>query len=124
MRRSKATVGPTIGDGSGTFYSARLSGMLESIRYVKPGAASYTDGVDVTITKESDGEAVLTCTDINASATFHPKAAAHDITGAAALRVAAGLPLLTGIALANERLKFVVAAGGSAKTGDFWITVS
>jgi len=106
-----------------TGYSPRLSGELVSLRYVKPGAASYTDGVDTVITKESDGEAVLTATNHNSSATFYPLAATHDITGAAALRVATGLPLLGPIVLANDRLKFIVADGGTAKTGDWYVTV-
>lgn len=121
-RRVKVTV-LTDGAGAATVYSPRLTGKLNSIRYVKPGAASYTDGVDTVVTKESDGAPVLTMTDHNASASFYPQAAVHDITGAAALRVAAGLPLLGPIVLANERLKFVMAAGGAAKTGDFYVTV-
>ncbi len=106
-----------------TGYSARLTGELVSLRYVKHATTPYTDGVDTVITKESDGQAVMTATDHNATATYNPLAAAHDITGAAALRVAAGLPLLVPIVLANDRLKFVVAAGGTAKTGDWYVTV-
>lgn len=122
MRRHRITL-TTIADGSVTGYSPRLSGKILSLRYVKHATTAYSDGVDTVITKESDGEAVMTATDHNASTTWHPLAAQHDITGAAALRVAAGLPLLGPIGVANDRLKFVVAAGGDSKIGDWYVHV-
>jgi hypothetical protein len=112
----------TIADGSGTGYTEYpLAGHISAIRYVK---SDYADGVDFVITGENSGIAVLTGTDVNASATYAPRHATHDVTGAASLYAAAGEPVEDRIPVAGERLKIVVASGGATKTGAFHVYIA
>lgn len=108
----------TIADGSATAYSPVVTGKISQIRYVK---TDFTDGVDFTITAEATGETIWTDTNINASETVAPRQPTHDTAGAAALYAAAGSAVLDKISLANDRVKIVIAAGGSTKTGTFHI---
>lgn len=122
MRRFKATV-TTAADGTVTAYTLRISGKLHSVSYVKPGAASYTDGVDFTITRELTGESIWTEANVNASASRYPRVPTHDGVGAASLFAAAGEPVEDRIGLGNERIKIVLAQGGNAKVGAFYFLV-
>jgi len=110
--------------GAGTGYAASVRGMnrgnVKAIRYVK---TDYAAGVDFVITGETSGMAILTGTDVNASATFFPRAATCDIVGAASLYAAAGEPVEVEIPIADEQIKIVVAAGGDTKTGTFHIWI-
>jgi len=110
----------TAADGSATAYSPVVTGKLSQIRYVK---TDFTDGVDFTITAEATGETIWTDTNINASETVAPRQPTHDTAGAAALYAGAGVAVLDKIALANDRVKIVIAAGGNAKTGTFHIVL-
>jgi len=110
----------TNSSGDGTGYTPNICGLIHAIRYVK---TDYTDGVDVTVTTEGSGQAVLTWTNVNASDTSYPRAATHDVTDAASLYAAAGEPVETLIPVAGERIKIVVAAGGDTKTGVFHVYV-
>jgi hypothetical protein len=107
------------GDGTG-YTSEPLNGYIAAIRYVK---TDYANGVDVTITGNDSGIAVLTGTDVNASATFYPRDATVDIVGAASLYAAAGEPVESRIPVADEQLKIVVASGGDTKSGTFHVFV-
>lgn len=122
MRRYKLTV-TTASDGSATAYTPRLSGKINSIRYVKDGTIPYTDGVDFAITLEATGENVWTQVDINASVTVYPRAPVASQAGVASLFAAAGTAVQDKIAVGNDRVKVVLAAGGNAKVGVFHITV-
>jgi hypothetical protein len=113
----------TDGDGDAEEYSPVLSGNLISIRYVKPGSGSYTDGVDFALTSEATGATLWAEDDVNASATRHPRAATHSTAGAAALYAAAGEAVFDKIALGRDRVKIVVADGGDTKSGTFHITI-
>src|SRR5689334_15742205 len=97
----------TASDGSATAYSPYLSGRLSAIHYVKPGAASYTDGVDFTITAEATGETLWTESNVNASATRYPRAATHSTAGVAALYASGGTAVQAQIALSRDRVKIV-----------------
>jgi len=110
----------TAADGSATAYSVGLTGKLSQIRYVK---TDFTDGVDFTITNESTGETLWAEDNVNVSATRAPRQATHSTAGVAALYAAAGSAVLDKIALANDRIKIVIAAGGDTKTGAFHFLV-
>lgn len=103
----------TAADGSATVYSPRISGEVHQLRYEK---IDFADGVDFTVTTDALGETVWAQSNVNASATVAPRQPSHTTAGVAATldgTVAALVP----IALANDRLKVVVAQGGNAKTG-------
>lgn len=119
MKRYKVTV-TTAADGSATAYSPRLSGELDSIHYVK---ADFADGVDFTITDEATGENLWVDTNINASEVVRPRAPVHDQAGNARLYASGGTAVSSKIALANSRIKIVIAQGGNAKTGAFHFLV-
>ena len=106
----------TASDGSATAYSPVVTGKVSRIVYV---ATDYAAGVDFTITAEATGETIWTELNVNASATKAPRQATHSTAGVAALYAAGGTAVNDKIALANDRVKIVIAAGGNAKTGTF-----
>ncbi len=110
----------TAADGSATAYSPVVTGKLSQIRYVK---TDFADGSTFTITAEATGETLWSEAAVNASATRAPRQATHSTLGAAALYAAAGQAVLDKIALANDRVKIVIAAGGDTKTGVFHIVM-
>ena len=110
----------TIADGSATAYSGVLTGKLSQIRYVK---TDFADASTFTITAEATGETLWTESSVNASATRAPRQATHSTAGAAALFAAGGAAVLDKIALANDRVKIVIASGGNTKTGVFHIVM-
>lgn len=122
MRRIVVSV-TTDGSGDATAYSPPVSGKIASVSYVKPGAASYTDGVDFTITKEITGETIWTESNVNATAHRSPRAATHSNAGAAALYASGGVAVNDKIAIARERIKIVVAQGGASKVGAFHFNI-
>jgi len=123
MERISLTI-TVDGSGDGTDYAVSsrglLTGKIHAIRYVKD---DYADGIDVAITGETSGIAILTVTDMNATATYLPRAATCDIVAAASLYAAAGEPVEDRIPIANERIKIVVSSGGDTKSGTFHIWV-
>lgn len=106
----------TIADGSATAYSEVVTGKLSQIRYVK---TDFADGSTITITSEATGETLWTETGVNASATRAPRQATHSTAGAAALYAGGGAAVNDKIALANDRIKIVIANGGDTKAGVF-----
>ncbi len=110
----------TIADGSATVYSGIVTGKLSHIRYVK---TDFSDGVDFVVTAEATGEILWDEDNVNASATRAPRQATHDTLGVASVFIAAGQAVLDKIALANDRVKIVIAAGGDTKTGTFHIVM-
>lgn len=107
---------------TGTGYSPYFSGFIESIEYVKDGSNAYSDGVDMTITADVTGEALLTLTDQNSSVVKRPRTATHTTAGVAAT-LDGTRPALGRIALSRDRVKVAIAQGGNAKTGTFVVTV-
>lgn len=118
MRRIKVTV-TTDGSGDATAYSPQVSGQIYGVSYVKPGAASYTDGVDFVITNETTGQIIWDEDNVNATAHRAPRQPVHTQVGVAGVYASAGEGVLVPIAIAQSRIKIVVAAGGAAKTGAF-----
>lgn len=110
----------TIADGSVTGHSPVITGLLSQIRYVKDDFAA---GVDFTITSEATGETLWTEADVNASKTVAPRQATHSTVGVASLYAAAGEPVEDKIALANDRIKIVIAQGGDTKSGTFHLVL-
>lgn len=115
FKRKSVTV-TTIADGSATGYIPVDTGRLMSLSYVK---TDYADGVDFTVTVDATGEGIWTDTDINASETVYPRAAVHDVAGAPALFADSGEAIVEPIAIAEDRIKIVIADGGNAKSGEF-----
>ena len=118
MRRIKVTV-TTDGSGDATAYSTRQSGKIHAVSYVKPGAGSYTDGVDFTITSEATGQNIWVESNVNATAHRAPRQPTHSQAGVASLHAAGGTAVETPVAIANDRIKIVIAQGGAAKVGAF-----
>ena len=110
----------TDASGDATGYSPVITGRILTIHYV---ATDYSAGVDFTITAEATGETIWTESNVNATKTVAPRQATHSTAGVAALYAAAGTAVNDHVALANDRVKIVVAAGGNAKTGAFHIIV-
>lgn len=110
----------TDGSGNATAYSRYLSGYINAIQYVK---TDFSDGVDFTITAEATGESILALTDQNTAVKLFPRAATHSTAGVASLYAGSGQAVNTRIALGADRVKVVIAQGGSAKTGAVVVTV-
>jgi hypothetical protein len=119
LRRFNVDV-TTASDGSATVYTPYLSGYIHAIEYVK---TNFTDGVDFTITAEATGETIWTESNVNAAKVCLPRAATHSTAGVAALYAAGGTAVLDRIALGRDRVKFVLASGGNATTGEFIVIV-
>lgn len=114
----------TIADGSGTGYTPVTTGCVLAIIYVKDaGASPYSNGVGVTATVEGTGESVWAEANVNASASRYPRAATHSVAGVASLYAAAGTAVNDRLAVANDRIKIVLASGGDTKVGAFHVLI-
>lgn len=110
----------TASDGSATAYSPTITGKVSQIRYVK---TDFANGVDFTITAEATGETIWAQNDVNASATVAPRQPTHSTAGVAELFASGGTAVSDKIALANDRIKIVIASGGNVKTGTFHFVI-
>lgn len=111
----------TDGSGNAEVYTPSVTGRVISIRYVK---TNFTNGVDFTITSENTGQTIWTDTNIDASETVAPRQATHDTAGNASLYdTVSNEPVEDYIYLALDRVKIVIASGGSATTGTFHVTI-
>ena len=107
----------TASDGSATAYSNVIDyGLLSQIRYIK---TDFSDGSTFTITSEATGETLWNESAVNASATRAPRQATHSTAGAASLYAGSGTAVNDKIAIVNDRIKIVIASGGSVKSGTF-----
>lgn len=114
LRLAAVTV-TTAADGSATAYSETVTGKLSTIRYVK---TDFANGSTITMTSEATGETLWAESNVNASATRAPRQATHTTAGVASVYAATD-GVLDKIALANDRVKIVIASGGNVKTGTF-----
>lgn len=105
----------TDASGAATSYTPVVTGRVLAVVYAK---TDFADGVDFTITAEATGQSLWTDTNINASETVYPVAAAN-LGGTGAASTLTELP----IAVAKDRIKIVVASGGDTKTGTFHVVV-
>lgn len=110
----------TDASGDAEVYSPVIRGKLVSIRYVK---TDFADGVDFVLTGETSGQTIWSEEAVNASATRYPRAPTHSTAGVAALYASGGEAVNDMIALADERIKIVVADGGDTKTGTLHIVI-
>ncbi|WP_246710134.1 hypothetical protein [Martelella soudanensis] len=122
MAIRKFTVTVTTGTATGEGFSPFLSGYIESIQYIKPGADPFADGVDFTITAETTGETIWSELNVNAAVIKHPRAATHSTAGVAAT-FDGTRPVLDRVALGRDRVKIAVAQGGNGTSGTFVIAV-
>lgn len=122
MKRYKVEV-TTAADGSATAYSPRLSGLLYAVHYVPDGSAAYDNTVDMTITDEATGQPLVSRSNVAAAFVANPRTPTSAADGTASLYAAGGTAIQDKIAIANSRVKIVLAQGGNAKTGDFHILV-
>jgi len=104
----------TDAGGDATVYTGNVNGRIVACIYTK---TDFATGVDFTITGETSGQTIWTELDVDASVTVAPRQATHDTAGVASLYAAAGEPVENYVALADERIKVVIANGGNAKTG-------
>jgi len=111
----------TAADGSATAYTPVVTGTIVAIHYVK---TDFANGVDFTITAEATGETIWTESNVDATASRAPRQATHSTAGVAALYAGGGSAVLAPIAIANDRVKIVIASGGNAKTGTFHVVLS
>ena len=112
----------TAAGGAATAYTPVTTGFVASIVYTKHATNPYAAGCDFTVTAEESGAAIWTGTDVNATVTVSPRAQVHGTTGTGL--VYAGTDAVADrIAVAQERIKLVIAAGGDAKDGTFDIYV-
>lgn len=104
----------TAADGSATAYCGPFNGRVLAVLYDGGFAAT----ADFTITSRTTGQAILSLTDVAASAaSWAPRRATHSTAGAAALYAGGGSAVLDHIHLVNEDISVVIAQGGNAATG-------
>lgn len=114
----------TDATGAGTGYTPVICGYVESIRYAK---TDYANSVTLVVTGETTGTAILSLAagQMDASVTKNPRCPVHSVAaGAALLYAAAGEAVTDKLAIAGERIKLVVAAGGDTKAGTYYVTVT
>lgn len=105
-------------DGTATGYFAKATGKINAIAYVKPGSNNFVNGVDFTITAESTGQTIWTEANVNASKVCAPRLATHGTDGVAALYASGGTAVQDKIAIAEDRVKVVIAQGSGGSGGE------
>lgn len=103
----------TDGSGDCTAYSVDVAGLVIGYHYDRGTLDNAT--TDITVTEEDTGAALLTLTNVTASAVYLPRVATHDVNGVATGALDA--PAVVG------RIKVVVAQGGNAKAGTLYAYV-
>lgn len=122
MHAARETVSLTTdGSGAATGYTNNVTGRILGVHYVKPGSGGFDNGVSLTVTLEATGESVVVITS-NTSLNTYPRVGVQDATGAAATLDGTRL-MRTEVVACNDRVKVVVAGGGSAKTGTVYVIV-
>lgn len=111
----------TAADGSATGYTPVVTGRIINVIYSK---TDFANGVDFTITLEATEQVVWDEDNVDASKTVAPRQATTDTLGVASLYAAGGEAVEDYIVAARDRVKIVIANGGSAKTGTFTVVVA
>lgn len=97
------------GDGAATVYlGSRLRGKVHAVKYVK---GTLDSGTDIVLTGETSGVAILTDSPSD-DEWFYPRAFPNQVTDGAAGEVPS-----EDVHVLNERIKVVVAQGGSGGVG-------
>ncbi len=122
MAYAQAHVVAVTTDSSGdvTARTPVVNGAVLTIIFTDTDLAA---GADFTITTEDTAQNLWVETDTGASKTVAPRQPTHDTAGVASLYASSGEPVEGFIYAANERIKIVVAQGGSVKSGSFTVIV-
>lgn len=107
----------TAADGSGTFYTKHMTGIVLGIHIVVPGSGGIEATADFTITAERTGAAVLTVANVNGSTSKYPRVITHKAADGTDEAVSDYL------GIHYDRLKIVVAQGGNAKAATVYVDV-
>lgn len=127
IQRVALGTGVTTAGGALTLYSPVVTGLVERIEYVPDATSPLDTNGDIVVTGEVSAAPVLTKANIGLSAVaWHPRIGVNlNTDGAAAVFIAAGQPILDKVAIANERIKLVIAQGGNAlASGAFYAVLS
>lgn len=104
--------------GNATAFSDLVYGQVLAVYYVVDGTNPLATDADFTITGDVTGASIITITNIGTSSIeYLPRAATCDAAGAASLYASGGTAVTSPVTLANERIKIVVAQGGTSKVG-------
>lgn len=118
--KSYSVSATTNGSGDATVYTdGPVNGRIAQIIYTADGTSPFASTVDFTITGNTTGQSILAVTNVSASTTYAPRIATCSTAGANSLYAAGGTAVNDLIAVADEKIKIVVAQGGSAKVGTF-----
>lgn len=101
----------TDGSGDCTAYSPPVAGLIVGYYYDRGTLDNST--TDIAVTEEDTTAALLTLTNVTASARYLPRVATHDSTGTATGALDAA-PVV-------GRIKVVVASGGASATGTLYV---
>lgn len=113
----------TSAGGAFTDYTPVVTGCVLQVRYVPSGSPIDTNG-DLDITGEVSGVVIANHDNIGTSAfTKAYRQATHGVDGAASLYATDGKPVEALVCVASERIKLVIANGGSVLSGTFYIYV-
>lgn len=124
IERHDLTLTVSAGGALTTYTDRPVTGEIRQIRYVPDGTNPLDTGADLTITGETSGLVIATLSNIGTAAVqWAPRQATADVVGAAALYASGGVGVNDRIAIAGERIKVVVAQGGTSKTGTLYIWV-
>lgn len=110
----------TDSSGAATGYTDTVTGRVLSIHYTK---TDFANGSTMTVSSEATGETIWTEANVNASAVRRPRLPTHGSDGSAALYAATGTAVNDYAAVANDRIKIVIANGGNVKTGSFDVVI-
>jgi len=115
-------------DGSGNFtgYTAVVRGQVVQIYYVPDGSVPLDTNTDVVFTEEDSTLPIVTKANIGTSAfSLAPRQPTHAVAdGSALLYAAGGAAVADEVVVAGSRIKLVVAQGGAAKKGTFYVYVA
>lgn len=108
----------TDGAGNATVFSEGIEGgFIHQLRHVPDATVPPAAGVTFAVTLEQTGEAVWSEASAAAALSRAPRQNVHSTVGAAALYAAGGTNITDLIAIAKDRIKVVVSAGGANKQG-------
>jgi len=109
----------TDADGDGSGRTPPIRGRILEIVYAK---TDYDNGVEFAITTATTSRGVWSEAAVNASTSRQPRAACHGTDGAALhYNDESDEPVVDAIAGGGEEVSIVVASGGNAKSGTFYV---
>jgi hypothetical protein len=102
-----------------------VNGKIEQIYYTPDPSTPLATGADIVVTGDSSGMAIVSKLNIGTAAfALAPRQPTHAVADGSAATYDGTRPVLDKIALAGEKIKFVVAQGGNTLSGRFDIVVS